>query len=389
MRVYLDNNATTPLDQEVKQAIIETLDLYGNPSSHHTLGRVARDKMEEARSNIAEFINASPEEIVFTSGGSESNNIVMRSMLCGQKCCPEANTSSIRKFITSGIEHPSIIETARHLECEGVETVYLPVDKYGVVDVDFFRNEAAKRADLVSIMYANNEIGTIQPIKELAAIAHENGLLFHTDAIQAPTKIPIDVKELNVDYLSLSGHKMYAPKGVGILYAKKGTKVCPLISGGHQETGLRAGTENTIGIIAMGKAAEIAMRDGDKEIEKVRFLRDKLEKAMLAKIPKSFVNGHPTLRVPNTLNISFSFIEGESILYMLDNVGIEVSTGSACSSGSLDPSHVLVATGTCIEHTHSSIRISLGKYNTEAEIDYVIEQFPPIIERLRKMSPFS
>jgi len=388
-RIYLDNNATTPLDNEVKQAIIETLDMYGNPSSHYELGRIARDKIEEARANIATFINASPDEIIFTSCGSESNNIVMKSMLCGQKCCPSSKIRSPKKFITSTIEHPAVLETAKLLACESVETVFVSVDKYGLVNEEELEKEINKGADLVSIMYANNEVGTIQPIKQFAQIAHKKGLLFHTDAVQVPAKLKIDVKDLDIDYLSLSGHKMYAPKGVGILYTKKGNTLCPLISGGHQEKGLRAGTENTIGIIAMGKAAEIAKRDQEQEIKKVKYLRDKLETGLLERIPKSFINGHPTLRVPNTLNISFSFIEGEAILYMLDHAGIEVSTGSACSSGSLDPSHVLTAMQTNTEHMHSSIRMSLGKYNTEEEVDYVLEVFPSIIEKLRKMSPFS
>ena len=388
-RVYLDNNATTPLDKEVKEAIIETLDMYGNPSSHHTMGRIARDKIEEARANIAMFINADPDEIIFTSGGSESNNIVMRSMLCSHDCRYSSKRNMTKKFITSSVEHPAVLETAKLLACESVDTIQVPVDKYGIVIAEELEKEINKGADLVSIMYANNEVGTIQPIKQFADIAHEKGILFHTDAVQVPTKLKIDVKDLNVDYLSLSGHKMYAPKGVGILYSKKTTNLCPLISGGHQEKGLRAGTENTIGIIAMGKSAQVAMRDQEKEIEVVGKLRDKLEKGLLERIPNSFINGHPDLRVPNTTNISFSFIEGESILYMLDHVGVEVSTGSACSSGSLDPSHVLTAMKTDIEHTHSSIRMSLGKHTTEEEIDYVLSVFPPIIEKLRKMSPFS
>lgn len=388
-RVYLDNNATTPLDKEVKEAIIEALEFYGNPSSHHTMGKIARDKIEQARVDIAKFINAEPDEVIFTSGGSESNNIVMRSVLCRRDCCSSDTRIVPRKLITSEIEHPAVLETAKFLECEFVDTVHVPVDKEGIVIAEELEKEIAKGADLVSIMYANNEVGTIQPIKEFAKMAATKGILFHTDAVQVPTKLKIDVKELDVDYLSLSGHKMYAPKGVGILYAKKGSKLCPLISGGHQEKGLRAGTENTIGIIAMGKSAQVAMRDQEKEMETVKRLRDKLEKGLLERIPNTFVNGHLDLRVPNTTNISFSFIEGEAILYMLDHAGIEVSTGSACSSGSLEPSHVLTAMKTDIGRTHSSIRMSLGKDTTEEEIDYVLEVFPPIVERLRKMSPFS
>ncbi|MDQ7826846.1 MAG: IscS subfamily cysteine desulfurase [Candidatus Eremiobacteraeota bacterium] len=387
-KVYLDNNATTPLDEEVKQVIKDSLDLYGNPSSHHEFGREARKRIEEAREKLARFINAKPSEIVFTSGGSESNNIVLRSLLCASFDCPY-KTKKGTHIITSSIEHPSILETCRYLKCETVAITYLPVNQYGIVSPDELEKAIRPDTALISVMYANNEVGTIQPIAELAEIAHAHGIHFHTDAVQAPAKIPIDVEHLNADFLSLSGHKMYAPKGVGILYIKQGTRVCPLISGGHQETGIRAGTENTLGIIAMGKAAEVAMRDSHKDIPRVKMLRDRLERGLLERIPYTSVNGHPELRAPNTLNVSFKFIEGEAVLYMLDHVGIAVSTGSACSSGSLNPSHVLTSMGTDIEKIHSSIRLSLGKYTSEEDIDYVVEQFPPVIEKLRRMSPFS
>lgn len=388
-RVYLDNNATTPLDSEVKQSIVEALDIYGNPSSHHLIGRIAKKRMDEARENIAKMLNASPDEIIFTSGASESNNIVIHSILCGYECDITTPKNRRRRFITTSIEHPSVIETAHALACEGVETIFLPVNIQGNVDMTEFKEECEIGASLVSIMTANNEVGVIQPIKEMAKIAHDNGLLFHTDAVQAAGKIDIDVKASDVDFLSISGHKMYAPKGIGALYIKKGRKICPLILGGHQETGLRAGTENMIGIIALGKAAEIAVRDGAEEAARIQKMRDRLEAGLLQKIPGAHINGDRKNRVPNTLNISFEKIEGESILYMLDHVGIEVSTGSACSSGSLNPSHVLTAMGIDIGLTHSSIRISLGKNNTEEEIDYVLEQFPPIIAKLREISPFA
>jgi len=387
-RVYLDNNATTPLDEEVKELIRESLDTFGNPSSHHQFGREAHERIEKARVQIAKFINAHPSEIVFTSGGSESNNIVLRSLLCSSFDCPY-KTRKGTHIITTAIEHPSVLETCRYLTCETVNMTYLPVDHYGIVNPADLEKAITRDTALVSIMYSNNEVGTIQPIAEMAAIAHRQGIHFHTDAVQAPAKIPIDVKALDLDFLSLSGHKMYAPKGVGILYIKKGTRVCPLISGGHQETGIRAGTENTLGIMAMGKAAEVAMRDSHKDIPRVKALRDRLEKELLERIPYTQVNGHPEKRAPNTLNVSFDFIEGEAVLYMLDAVGIAVSTGSACSSGSLNPSHVLTAMDIGIEKTHGSIRISLGKYTNDEDIDYVLENFPPVIERLRKMSPFS
>jgi cysteine desulfurase len=387
-RVYLDNNATTPLDPEVKEVIGNSLDLFGNPSSHHEFGREAYEKIVRAREEVARFIGAQPSEIVFTSGGSESNNIVLRSLLCSSYDCPY-KTKKGTHIITSSIEHPSVLETCRYLNCETVKVSYLPVDRFGIVDPGDLEKAILPETALISVMYANNEVGSIQPVNELADIAHKHGIHFHTDAVQAPAKIPINVKDLNVDFLSLSGHKMYAPKGVGILYIKKGTRVCPLISGGHQETGIRAGTENTLGIIAMGKAAEVAMRDSEKDIPHVRQLRDKLEQGLIEKIPHSSLNGHLEKRAPNTLNISFDFIEGESVLYMLDNVGVAVSTGSACSSGSLNPSHVLTAMGTPIEKIHGSIRISLGKFTSEDDVSYVLEVFPPIVERLRKMSPFS
>lgn len=395
-RVYLDYSATTPIDPEVKEAIVESLELYGNPSSHYELGREAKQKIEAARANVAKFINAEPREIIFTSGGSESNNIVLRSLLCcGQNCTAKWTPHSLAekmnrpKIITSSIEHPSVLETCRLLKCESVDTHFLPVDGYGIVCPETLEAAIDENTCLVSIMQANNEVGTVEPIRELAGVARKHGVLFHTDAVQSATKVPIDVKELNVDYLSLSGHKMYAPKGVGILYVRQGLSICPLISGGHQETGIRAGTENTLGIIAMGKAAEIAMRDQKEESERIGRLRDKLEKGLLNSIPDCYVNGHPEHRVPNMLNISFAHIEGEAILYMLDHEGIEVSTGSACSSGSLDPSPVLTAMNLEIGRIHSSIRMSLGKYTTEEEIDYVLEKFPPIVQKLRRMSPFA
>ncbi len=306
-KVYLDNNATTPMDEEVKEVIRNSLDLFGNPSSHHEFGREAYEKIADARNTMAEFIGAHPSEIVFTSGGSESNNIVLRSLLCSSFDCPY-KTRKGAHIITSSIEHPSILETCRYLSCETVNITYLPVDKNGLVNPSDLEKAITDETALISIMMANNEVGSVQPIRELAGIARKRRIHFHTDAVQAPAKIPINVKDLAVDFLSLSGHKMYAPKGVGILYIKQGTRVCPLISGGHQETGIRAGTENTLGIIAMGKAAEVAMRDQDRDIARIRRLRDRLEKGLTERIAYTSINGHADTRAPNTLNISFDFI---------------------------------------------------------------------------------
>lgn len=386
-RVYLDNNATTPIIPEVKEALTESLDIFGNPSSHHEFGRLARAKMEEARKSMADLIGADPEEIIFSSGGSESNNITLKGTICRSVECRPYGARSGVKIITSTIEHPSIMETCKCLLTEGYTVEYLPVDKYGLVDPSDLEKMITPGTALVSVMYANNETGTIQPIKELAEIAHRHGVLFHTDAVQISGKLRVNVKELDVDFLSMSGHKMYAPKGVGILYLKKGTKVCPLVSGGHQERGLRAGTENTLGIIAIGRAAEVAARDMEKDAARMKMLRDKLQNGILERIPHIRLNGHPERRAPNTLNVSFEYVEGEAILYMLDGAGIAVSTGSACSSGSLEPSHVLLAMGLSHEVAHGSIRMSLGKMTTEEDIDYVLQELPPIIERLRRMSP--
>lgn len=384
-RIYLDNNATTQIAPEVKEAIEEAIDLFGNPSSHGKHGQIARKKVEEARKKVAEFLNAEPEEILFTGGGSESDNTVLKDLLFKKIENPNKEIS----IITSPVEHPAILETCRDLEKFGIKTKYLPMYENGIVKAEDLKTMINPETALVSVMYANNETGTIMPIKEMAKIAHENGILFHTDAVQVAGKLKIDVKDLDVDFLSLSGHKMYAPKGVGVLYIKKGHKLSRLISGGHQENGRRAGTENTLGIIALGKAAEIAMRDISSEEEKIRKMRDRLEKGLLEKIPYSYINGDRENRVYNTINISFDLIEGEAILYLLDHLGIEVSTGSACSSGDLNPSHVLNAMKLPTERMHSSIRISFGKFNTEEEVDYVLENFPKVISTLREMSPFS
>ena len=387
--IYLDYNATTPIHPEVKKVLIESFDLYGNPSSIHTPGRKANIKIAEARESIAKLINADPEEIIFTAGGSESNNTVLKYIICNpargcdKSCCSLGGRNEI---ITSVVEHPSIISTIDFIQQQGGNVQLLDVDEYGKVRIDQLREKISSKTALVTVMMANNEIGTIQNIREIAGIAKENGALMHTDAVQAVGKLPIDVKSLGVDYLSLSGHKIYAPKGIGVLYVRKGAPYCPFIHGGHQEEGRRAGTLNNIGIIGLGKAAEIAMRDIDEEYRTLKSLKERLKKGIIKNIPDIRINGHPEDCLPNTLNVSFTGAEGESILLYLDLEGIAVSTGSACSSDSLDPSPVLLATGLGPELAHGSIRFSLGRENTEEDIDYVIEKLTAIIAKIRKMS---
>ncbi|MFC1595814.1 cysteine desulfurase family protein [Candidatus Margulisiibacteriota bacterium] len=384
-RVYADNNATTPLHPKVQEAIIEALPLFGNASSLHSFGREAKAKIDEARAAIATFLGADPAEIIFTGGGTESNNTVLNNLSCSSTVC--AHKQCVPHIITSKIEHPSVLATVKCLVDQGVEVTYVKVDKYGMVDPHDIQKEIKSNTRLISIMYANNEIGTIQPIKEISRIANQHNILMHTDAIQASGKIPFKVSDLGVDFLSLSGHKVYATKGVGVLYVKKGTRFCPLIHGGHHEHSRRAGTENTLGIIAMGKAVEMLDREMDAEIPRLKKLRQKLSDGITNSISEVSFNGHPTEFQPGTLNVSFSYIEGESILLHLDLEGIAVSTGSACASGSLEPSHVLRAIGVPIEDVHSSIRFSLGRENTAEDVDYILEKLPPIVEKLRKLSP--
>ena len=387
--IYLDYNATTPIHPEVKKVLIESFDLYGNPSSLHTPGREANSKIEEARLSIAKLINADPDEIIFTAGGSESNNTVLKYIVCNpaKGCSGSRCTLGGRnEIITSVIEHPSIISTMECIKEQGGNVVFLDVDSFGKVNLEQLEDKISTKTALVSIMMANNEIGTIQNIKKISEIAKKYGALVHTDAVQSVGKLPVDVKDLGVDYLSLSGHKIYAPKGIGVLYLRKGSPYCPFVHGGHQEAGRRAGTLNNIGIIGLGKAAELAMKDMDIEYIKVKSLRDRLKKGIFAKIPDIKINGHPDDCLPNTLNVSFPGAEGESILLYLDLEGIAVSTGSACSSDSLEPSPVLLSIGLGPELAHGSIRFSMGRENTEEDIDYVLEKLPPVIEKIRKMS---
>ncbi len=386
-KVYLDHNATTPLHPEVKKTIIDNLDLFGNASSAHFFGLEAREAIEKAREKLARLINAEPEEIIFTSCGSESNNLVIKGVTCQDIYCKPNSARPGRHIITSQIEHPSVMNSIKTLERQGFKVTWLPVDQYGVVDPDLVRKSITRQTVLITIMTANNEIGTIQPIQEIAEIAREHDIYFHTDAVQAVGKLEIDVKELGVDFLSLSGHKIYAPKGVAAVYIRKGVDVCPLLHGGHQERGLRGGTENTLGIIALGKACEVAMREREKWVEKIWSLRERLRKGILERIPEVIINGHPEKVLPNTLSVTFKYVEGESILLKLSARGIAVSTGSACSTGSLEPSHVLLAIGLPHELAHGTIRFSLGFENNEEDIDYTLEVLPKVIQELREMSP--
>lgn len=382
-RIYLDYNATTPMSPEVLDFYKDQLSLYANASSLHEDGRRAKKEIEIARKNVADLVNVSPEEIIFTSGGSESNNTVFNTMInLGKKLGKNL-------IVTTEIEHPCVLEASKRLADFGMEVVYLPVDEYGLVKEDEYKAALERNPLLVSVMTANNEIGTVQNIKKLAQLAHEKGALFHTDAVQAAGKIPVDLKDWGVDYATFSGHKIYGPKGVGALFVKTGCKIEPLIRGGHQEKGYRAGTYNAPSIAAYGKAAELAKADIEHYTTHTKALREKLKNGLLEKIPNIKINGHPEKVLPNTLDVSFPGAEGEAILLHLDLLGVDVSTGSACASGSLEPSHVLMATGLGPELAHGSIRFSFGKYNTESDVDYILEKFPPVIDKLRKMSTLS
>jgi len=381
--VYIDYNATTPLKPEVKAAMTESMEIFGNASSMHGSGRAARAGVERARKAVASLIGVKSGTIIFTSGGSESNNTVFQTMRVIAKDNPR------NEFIISAIEHPCVLNSALNLKKEGFKVNILPVDEYGKLKIDGLKAALGDKTLFVSIMAANNEIGTVQDIKEITAMVKSAGAFMHIDAVQAVGKIPLNVEEIGVDYLTVSAHKIYGPKGVGALYVKKGAPLFPLIHGGHQEDGLRAGTYNSPAIMGFGKAAEIAAAEVEKYGKEMSFLRDRLRKGLLEKIPNIKINGHPTDVLPNTLNVSFPGAEGESILLSMDMQGIEASTGSACASGSLEPSHVLMATGLGPELAHGSIRFSLGWGITEKDIDYIIETVPPVIARLRAMSTLS
>lgn len=384
-QVYLDHNATTPLHPEVIATLTDALREFGNPSSMHAFGRAARQRVETAREQVASFIGALPEEVVFVGSGSEGNNTVLSILGCPSRGCTCERKHGI-DIVTTSIEHPCVLETSRCLKDRGSRITFLHVDSDGKVDMDELKNSITNRTGVVSVMAANNEIGTIQDIKTIAQLVHERGALFHTDAIQAFGKIPVNVRELGVDFLTASAHKVYGPKGIGALYVRRGIPFCPLIHGGHQEQGRRAGTENTLGIIGFGKAVEMRALEMEEEGVRLRKLREALKKGIEERIPDVHFNGHQTDCLPSTLNVSFDGAEGESILLYLDLEGIAVSTGSACASGSLDPSHVLMAIGTPVERAHGSVRISLGRGNTTEDVDYVLEKLPPVIGKIRDMS---
>lgn len=381
-RVYMDNAATSPVKKEVLDAMLPILrEYHGNPSSIHFFGREVRRFLDESRDHVARLIHASVDEVYFTGGGSEADNWAI-------KGAAFAHAKKGKHIITTQIEHHAVLHTCEYLEKNhGFEITYLPVQSNGIVDIDEFKKALRDDTILVSIMFANNEIGSVQPIAEIGKICKEKKILFHTDAVQALGNVAIDVKEMNIDMLSMSGHKLYAPKGVGALYIRKGVKIDNLIHGGAQEKKKRAGTENLAGIVAFGKACQLAYENLDAHIERLKMLRERLFSGILEKIPHTIITGDREKRLPGMASFCFKFIEGEALLLSLDIVGIAGSSGSACTSGSLDPSHVLMAIGLTHEIAHGSLRLSLSDFTTEEEIDYVIEQLPPIVERLRNMSP--
>ena len=382
--IYMDNNATTRVAPEVVDAMMPFLtDCYGNPSSMHTFGGQVGRAVEEARAKIANLLGAHPEEIVFTSCGTESDSTAILSAL---QTYPDQ-----RHLVTTRVEHPAVknlCESLTQLTGHKHRVTRLMVEADGTLDMDRYREALTEDTAIVSVMWANNETGVIFPVEEMAEMAAERGILFHTDAVQAVGKIPINMQENKINFLSLSGHKLHAPKGVGVLYIRKGTPFVPFLNGGHQELGRRGGTENVASIVGLGRACELAAETMDEENTRVRSLRDKLEKGLLESIPKSMLNGHPEQRLPNTTNVSFEYVEGEAILLHMNQYNICASSGSACTSGSLEPSHVLRAMGVPFTAAHGSIRFSLSIYNTEEEVDFVLEKMPPIIANLRAMSPF-
>jgi cysteine desulfurase len=379
--IYFDNNATTKVAEEVLEEIKPFFcELYGNPSSMHTFGGQIAAGIRKSREQVANLLGCDPAEIIFTSGGTESDNAAINGVL--------AAAAHKRKIITSRVEHPAVLSVCKQLKDHGYTVIELEVDKQGRLDLDELEKQIDDDTALVTIMYANNETGVIFPIEKIAELVKDKGSVFHTDAVQAVGKIPLNLSKSNIDLLSLSGHKLHAPKGIGALYIRKGTRIQPFMLGGHQESGKRAGTENVPGIVGLGKACELAAKNIKEENERVRKLRDKLENAILKSCPDCRLNGDKKNRLPNTSNISFEFVEGEAILLMLDKFGICASSGSACTSGSLEPSHVLRAMGVPFTAAHGSIRFSLSRYNTEKEVDYTIEKLPPIITRLRELSPF-
>lgn len=379
---YFDYNATTPTDPRVLEEMIPFFyEHFYNPSSYYRQAAQVSYEIEQSRQQVAKLINARSQEIFFTSGGTESDNLAIMGAV--NRLSAKGN-----HIITSSIEHPAVSNLCKYLEKSGYRVSYLPVDQSGLLDPETLKNRIDADTILVSIMHANNEIGTIQPVKELCEIAHQHGVLFHTDAVQSVGKIQVDVSELDVDLLSLSSHKIYGPKGIGVLFKKDSIDIDPLIFGGSQERKVRAGTENVPGIIGMGKAAELAMAEGPGEAVRIRPLRDRLQQELTDRIPEILINGHAEKRLFNTLNLSVKFIEGEAVLALLDQKEISLSSGSACSSKSQDPSPVLLSLGLKPEDARGSLRISLGKYNTDRDVDVLIDVLPGIVEKLRKISPF-
>ncbi len=380
-KIYFDNAATTPVRKEVLDEMLPYFsEHYGNASSIYSIARDSKKAIDVARERVAKALGADVNEIFFTAGGSESDNWAIKGVA-------EALSQKGNHIITTAIEHHAVLHTCEYLESKGFEITYLPVDEYGKIRMEDLEAAIRPTTILISIMFANNEIGTIQPIAEIGKLAHEKGIYFHTDAVQAVGHVKIDVKEMNIDMLSLSGHKLNGPKGIGALYIRKGVKIKSFIHGGAQERNRRAGTENVPGIVGLGKAIELADAELEETSKKLIYLRDKLIKGITENIPYCRLNGHPVDRLPGNCNISFEFIEGESMLLLLDMKGIFASSGSACTSGSLDPSHVLLAIGLPHEKAHGSLRLTLGHYNTEEEVDYIIKELPPIVKRLREMSP--
>ncbi len=380
----MDYGAGMPLDP----IVLETMkpyffESYGNPSSSHSFGNSAKEALAASREQVARLVGAEkPREIIFTSGGTESNNLAL-------KGAAFRNQKKGKHIITTAIEHMSVINICKYLQKEGYDVTFVPVNKQGVVEIEQLKEAITEKTILISVMYANGEIGTIQPIREIGNLAKESNLLFHVDAVAAAGKVPINVKEENIDLLSLSSNDMYGPKGVGALYIKQGTKILPVIQGGGQENGLRSGTENIPGIVGMGKAAELAQTEMKSEGKRLTTLRDRLIKGVLSKIAYSFLNGHPAQRLPNNANLRFSYIEGESLILGLDMYGIQVSSGSACTSKTLEPSHVLTAIGLPHEEAHGSLVFTMGKQNTEEDVNYILEVLPDVVKRLRALSPLT
>ncbi|MGB9853540.1 MAG: cysteine desulfurase family protein [Candidatus Bathyarchaeales archaeon] len=383
-KVYMDHIASKPVDSRVMDAILAFMrEFYGNPSSIHSFGHEPKKALEEARTKIAKLINAErTESIIFTSGATESNNIAIKGVAY-------RNMDRGKHLIASSIEHMSVINPCKYLKTKGFDVTFLPVDKYGLVDLNSLERELREETVLVSIQYANGEIGTIQPLREISQIVHRKNAYLHVDATAANGQVPIDVQKDDIDLLTLSSNDMYGPKGVGALYIRSGVRIEPIIHGGGQERGLRSGTENVPGIVGFGKASEIAVKEMQAESERLIKLRDKLIKGLLDSIPYAFLNGHPKNRLPDNAAVRFNFIEGESILLSLDMMGVAASSGSACTAKTLEPSHVLLATGLKHEEAHGSVLFTLGKQNTEYEVDYVVQIMPDIVKRLRAMSPLT